>query len=296
MSSGIDDYLEQLKKELSGSDPATVQDAVSDAEEHLRTGLDQARKGQPELPENDALQKILAAYGTPSEIAAAYREIETRVTPSLAPPKQPDDRSLAYRFFGVFVDPRAYASLFYMFFSLITGIVYFTWAMTGIWLSVGLIFLVIGLPFVALFLLSIQGIALVEGRIVEALLGVRMPRRPLFSKKHLGIWVRFKALVSDKLSWTTIVYMIVQLPLGIFYFTLFVTMLALGLVGIAQPILYFWFDLPLFTFDGVDYYPEVWMLPFIVIVGALWILLTMHLAKFFGRLHGIFAKSLLVRN
>ncbi len=123
----VDDYLDTLKKELSGADPATVQDALADAEDHLRTGLEQLLKTESELAESAALQRVIEEYGSPGEVAAAYRQIEDRVSPPLAPPTQKDERSLVSRFFGVFVEPRAYASLFYMLFSMITGIVYFTW-------------------------------------------------------------------------------------------------------------------------------------------------------------------------
>jgi hypothetical protein len=60
--------------------------------------------------------------------------------------------------------------------------------------------------------------------------------------------------------------------------------------------LYFVFDLPLAHIDGVSYYVPGWMTPMFVFVGILWILLTMHFAKLVGRLHGAFAKSLLVRD
>jgi hypothetical protein len=296
MTDPVEDYLGKLKDELSGADSATVQDALADAEDHLRTGLAQLLNTNPDIPENDALQQVADAYGTPTEVASAYRQIEARVLPPLAPPQQRDKRSWASRFFGVFVDPRAYASLFYMFFSLTTGVVYFTWAVTGLSLSAGLFVLIIGLPFFALFLLSVQGIALVEGRIVEALLGVRMPRRPIFSQKHLGLWQRFKVLVSDKRTWTTILYMILQLPLGVIYFTVFVTMLAFGLVGIAEPVLQFGFGVPFAQFNDFAFHLPAVLMPFVVVVGVLWILLIMHLAKFLGRVHGAYAKTLLVRD
>ena len=296
MTDPVDGYLVKLKDELSGADPATIQDALADAEDHLRTGLAQFQGGTPDLSEDDALRQVIDAYGTPAEVASAYREIEARVLPPLAPPHNGDDRSWMSRFLGVFVDPRAYASLFYMLFSLITGIVYFTWAVTGLSLAVGLFVLIIGLPFIALFLLSVQGIALVEGRIVEALLGVRMPRRPIFSQKHLGVWQRFKALVRDKRSWTTILYMILQMPLGVIYFNVFVVMLSLGLAGLAAPVLEYGFDIPLAQFNDTSYHIPHIMMPLVVLVGVLWILLTMHLAKFLGRLHGAYAKALLVRD
>lgn len=311
MFENVEDYLKQLRKDLRGSDPATVQDALSDAEEHLRTALEQARREAPDVSEKDALEPILVAYGTPADVAAAYREIEDRTHPALAPAVRPaapttettaaasrpgEDRSLASRFFGVFVDPRAYAALFYMFFSLITGILYFTWAVTGLSLSLGLIVLVIGVPFIIVFLLSVQGIALVEGRMVEALLGVRMPRRPLFAGRHLGYWDRLKTLFTDKVTWTTLVYLLLQLPLGILYFTVFITMLAFGVAGILYPFAYGLFDVPLIQVDHRLFYPPVWLLPLIVLVGVLWILVTMHAGKWVGRLHGSYAKLLLVRD
>ena len=68
--------------------------------------------------------------------------------------------------------------MFYMLLSLATGIFYFTWTVTGVSLSAGLSVLIIGLPFIVLFIGSVRALALVEGRIVEAMLGARMPRRP----------------------------------------------------------------------------------------------------------------------
>lgn len=295
MHNGIETYLDQLKRALSGCDPATVQDALSDAEEHLRTAMEQSLRNRPDVAKDQALQTIIEQYGAPEEIASAYETIEARLVPSMAPIQQPDDRSPARKFFGVFVDPRAYASVLYMIFALATGIVYFTWAVTGLSLSAGFAILIIGVPFFALFLLSIQGIALVEGRIVEALLGIRMPRRPIFSKSHLGFWNRLKALFKDKRSWTTIIYMIVMLPLGIIYFTLFVTLLSVGLGLIGQPILENVFDIPLVEYDGVGYYVPNWFMPVVVLFGFLWILLSMHFAKGLGRIHGAFAKALLVK-
>lgn len=289
---------------MAGSDPATVQDALSDAEEHLRAALEQARAEFPEKAEADALPAIFEEYGAPADVAVAYKEIEIRTPPALAPSVRPDTpvstpgapRSLLAQFFGVFVDPRAYAALFYMFFSLITGILYFTWAVTGLSLSFGFIILIIGVPFILVFLLSIQGIALVEGRMVEALLGVRMPRRPLFTGRHLGFWGRLKALFTDKVTWTALAYMIVQMPLGILYFTVFVTMMAFGLAGIVHPIVHAVWDVPLMEFNGRQFHPPTWLQPIVVAVGVLWILLTMHAARYVGRLHGAWAKLLLVRD
>ncbi len=305
MIQSIDDYLSQLKKELSGCDRATIQDALSDAEEYLRTALNSVTSNDTTISEADALSQIIERYGMPEEVATAYREIEHRITPALAQPSYPDEpeetkkekneRPLLSRFFGVFADFRAWGAFLYLLFSLLTGILYFTWAVTGISLSAGLIILIIGLPFTGLFILSVRGIGLVEGRIVEALLGIRMPRRPQFHRRNMGLWSRFKDIILDKHTWLSLVYMILQLPLGIIYFTVFITLIALSLSGIAIPILQLGFDIPV-NINGGSYYLAGWMLPLVVVVGILLATLTMHLAKYAGRMHGALAKVLLVRS
>ena len=235
MINSIEQYLTELKKALSGSDRATIQDALSDAEEYLRTALN-GQMADTTISEVDALSDIIEKYGTPEEIASAYREIESRITPALVPvrpqveteePVKKDERSSLRQFFGVFADPIAWGSFLYLLFSLLTGTLYFTWVVTGISLSAGLMILIIGLPFAGLFILSARGIGLVEGLIVEALLGIRMPRRPPYQRRNMGWWQRFKSIVTDKHTWFSLVYMVLQFPLGIIYFFVFVTLIAI---------------------------------------------------------------------
>jgi uncharacterized membrane protein len=199
MITNIDEYLDVLKKNLEGCDSATIQDALADAEEYLRNGLETARSNKTEVSESDALGPIIEEFGTPEEFAADYKKIEARVRPSFSPAiSSATNKSSFNKLFGIFADPAAWSSLLFMLVSLVTGIIYFTWAVTGLSLSVGLLVLIISLPFIGLFLLSVRGIALIEGRIVEALLGVRMPRRPVFVDTTIGWWARFKILSTSR--------------------------------------------------------------------------------------------------
>ena len=295
MSKRIDEYLARLKRELEGTDRATIQDALADTEEHLRTALEQSLQDHPELTEQKALEAIMEEYGTPGETAAAYREIEERTKPVFAP-RRSEHRSITGQILGVFIDPRAYAALLYMLFSMITGIIYFTWATSGLSISAGVIVLIIGIPFFGLFLLSVQGLALVEGRIVEALLGVRMPRRPIFSRKDLPMWEKFKSLVKDRRTWLTLLYMIILMPLGIVYFTLFLTLLIFALYGLVSPLLFYYFELPFAHINGIDIFVPGWYAPLTVLAGILLLMLTLHLAKGLGHLHGRLAKAMLVKD
>ena len=295
MINSIDEYLRQLKKELTNCDRATIQDALSDAEEYLRNGVENLRETQPKVSEESLFPSIVEEYGTPSEIAEAYRRIEARSSPSLVTRTRLDKPSSINRFFSVVIDPRAWGAVLYLLFALATGIIYFTWTVTGISLSLGLLVLVIGIPIAGLFILSTRGLALLEGRMVEALLGIRMPHRSFFSNKNPSLWGKFKTLISDKYTWFSLVYMILQLPLGIIYFSVFITLFAISLYFIITPILEVGFGLPLFTNYGSQYYLNGWVMPVVVIGGILLFVVTMHLAKVTGNMHGRLAKAMLVR-
>jgi uncharacterized membrane protein len=295
MINNIDDYLRQLKKELTNCDKATIQDALSDAEEYLRNAVHNLKETQPAVSAENALPSIIEGYGTPSEIAEAYRKIEAHGSPDYTQKQRRKQFTIFTRFFGVVIDPRVWGALLYFIFSLITGILYFTWAVTGISLSVGLLILIIGIPFAGVFILSTRGIALLEGRLVEALLGMRMPHRQIFTNTNPGLWNRFKALISDKYSWFTLVYMILQLPLGIIYFSVFISLIAVSLGLVATPVIELGFGLPLFTLENSQFYLNGWVMPIAVVVGILIFILTLHLVKFTGNIHGRLAKAMLVR-
>jgi hypothetical protein len=315
MINNVEQYLAQLKEELSESDPATIQDALTDAEDHLRTALNGLADSVNSASRAEALTSIIEKYGTPEEVAAADREIE-RFTPTSfdkpvsyrekepleleeeIEPEKPavkDTRPLYLRFFGIVIDPRAWGALLYLYFAFATGIIYFTWVTVGVSLSVSLLVLIIGLPLAALFILSVWGISLAEGRIIEALLGVRMPRRPRYYRKNMGWWPRLKTMLTDRYTWLSLVYMILQGPLGLFYFCFFTVLIAVSLYGIATPILHFGFHIPVSNMNGIQYYLRDWIIPFTFIVGALLFIVTMHLAKLFGQVHGKMAKVMLVR-
>jgi len=293
MIKSVEEYLELLKTELQDSDAATVQDALSDAEEHLRAALTSLREKQPEASEEEALTQVIDQYGSPEETASAYVEVERRTSPQLARPVA-NNESLLARFFGVYVDVRAWGSLLYMLIAFVTGIFYFTWAVTGLSLSVSFALFIFGLPFALLFFLSVRGLALLEGRLVESLLGVRMPRRPLFTQQNLKWIERLKELAIDRHTWFSILYMFIQFTLGTIYFVLFVTVLSFSLSFIAIPIVQEWSGMGAIYNNGIRYFFPIWSYPLLIVGGLILWTTFMNLARGVGQLHGRMAKSLLV--
>ncbi|MBB1472540.1 sensor domain-containing protein [Luteimonas sp. MC1782] len=293
LPTSIPAYLEHLRRSLAGADPALVHDALYDAEEYLRSELAE----NPGRSEAEVIAAVASSYGDPDEVADIYRDTEATVQTALRAPPPPQRKSLAGRFFGVAADPRAYASLFYMVLALATGIFYFTWVVAGLSMSAGLAVLIIGIPFVILFFGSVRVLSLVEGRMVEVMLGERMPRRPLYSARGRSIWRRIGDMFSDPRTWSTMLYMLLMLPLGILYFTVAATFGGVALGFIAAPLaLLPGVELNVWMF-GIDLPEEApWLLPVVSLVGVLLLFATLHMARGIGRLHGRFAKHLLVKS
>jgi hypothetical protein len=302
----IEEYLKQLRAALEGEDPALIQDALYDAEEYLRAEV----AAHPEKSEADVLELIASTYGAPEEVAAAYKDTEVKVKAALRTPPPPQRSQTPpggiRRFFGIFLDPRAYTSLFYMILTLATGIIYFVLVVVGISLSAGLAILIIGVPFFLAFIGATRVISLGEGRLIEAITGERMPRRPVHPGPAAGWGARIGAMLRDARTWTTLLYFVLMLPLGIIYFVIACVGLSLGLKWVTAPAVmlgehFGWIDT-----DG-------WGGPFLLHhhwtalsvgswVGSLVllalgiVLLTglMHVARGIGRGHARLAKALLV--
>jgi uncharacterized membrane protein len=293
----IAEYLENLRAALRGADPALIQDALYDAEDHLRSELAE----NPGKSEAEVLAKIATTYGAPDEVAGIYVDKEQQVQQALRAPPPPTRTTVLGRFFGVAADPRAYAALFYMMLSLATGIFYFVWAVTGISLSLGLSILIFGLAFAVLFFGTVRVLSLVEGRIIEVMLGERMPRRPVYAERGKPVMARIKDMFTDPRTWSTLLYMVLMLPLGIVYFTMAVTGITLSLALMFAPVAIILRSVGIIDtggiyIDGEYLMPPLIALPLAFLIGVVLLFTMLHLARGVGRFQGALAKHLLVKS
>lgn len=290
----ISAYLRQLRDALAGATPGLIADALADCEDHLRGEL----ASNPGRTEAEMLQAVIESYGTPAEVAEEYRSREATITGPFPAPATPKARHRG--FFGVLGDPRAYGALLYMLLSLVTGIFFFVWAITGLALSAALFILIVGIPFALLFIASVRVLSLVEGRIVEGLLGVRMPRRlPPANPSGYGLGARIKDALLDVRTWSSLFYLVLMLPLGIVYsvcaivgLTFSVGFAGTALWGLVTNQSHFavsnvpWLNHLLHTAPG---------LVLMMVIGSLLFVALLHLARAVGWLHGRIAETLLIR-
>lgn len=294
----IDEYLKQLRAALESEDSALIQDALYDAEEYLRAEV----AAHPEKSEADVLELIASTYGAPDEVATAYRDTEVKVKAAMRNPRprRTENQSKARRFFGIYSDPRAYTSLFYMLLTLATGIMYFTLVVVGVSLSAGLAILIIGVPFFLAFIGITRAISLGEGRLLEAITGERMPRRPVHPGPVKGWWGRIGSMLSDARTWTTLLYLVLMLPLGIIYFVVATVGLSIGVNLSLAPFAVIgenlgWLDALTLGDHYIRLTQTSWVGSlFLLALGVIVLTATMHLARGMVRGHARLAKMLLV--
>jgi len=266
------------------------------------TGTATAAPAPPEAPPAPATPAPPAApvppttpapWAPPAQPAPAGVAAGTAAAVAAAGAAQP---SIWKQIFGVVADPSVYKALVYMLLSLATGIFYFTVVVTGVSTAGGMLFLIIGIPLFLLVLGIVRAMSLFESRLVEGLLGTRMPRRERADLPAASILERVAFWIRDGRTWASMAYMILMLPLGIIYFTVAVTGLAVGFGLIGTPFGH-WAREQVFLWHGVEYTWSLptWAIPIAVVVGLLVLLLMLHLIRWIGRGHAAFAKRMLVR-
>lgn len=289
----LPEYLLAIRAALAGADKAMVQDALYDAEEHVRGEM----AANPGVPEAELLARIASSYGSPEEIAAIYRDTEIKVQRALRPPPPPPAASPWRRALGIAIDPRAWGALLYMLLSLLTGVLYFTVVATGLSMSAGLALLIIGVPFFLLYLGLVRVLSLLEGRIVEGLLGERMPRRPASARRDLPFLERIVAMLKDPRTWLTQLYMVMLLPLGVVYFTIAFGGLATSLALFFGPLVAWLMDGQSGLYlDGIRVAPAGLLTPVSMAAGLLLGFIVLYLARAIGVVQGAIAKHLLVES
>ncbi len=118
------------------------------------------------------------------------------------------------------------------------GIALFTWAITMLSLGAGLAITIIGIPLLALTVVSGRWIGVMERWRAATFLDVDTPA-PLPLQSRTGVWPRIRQGLGDRAGWRGLLYGLVMLPWSIITFTFTVTMWSVAL-GLTTLPLYDW--------------------------------------------------------
>jgi len=129
-------------------------------------------------------------------------------------------------------------TLVYLMLSLPLGVVYFVLVVTGLALSVGTLIIWIGIPLLLITLRMVRGMAEIERQIIAHLFRRPLPSRPYNSQPKQSFLGRLGAVLRDPRTWSSALYMLFKMPLGIVSFVLAVTLPLVSLALTALPLVY----------------------------------------------------------
>jgi len=121
-----------------------------------------------------------------------------------------------------------------------------------------------------------------------------MPRRPLFGAQGLKWFERLRILLTDRRTWLSLVYLLLQMPLGVLYFSVTIMLLTFSIGLVIAPIAQWILGFPTYQINGVDFYAPVWQLLLAQLAGVLLVTITMFMVRGIGSLHARYAKWMLV--
>lgn len=134
---------------------------------------------------------------------------------------------------------RAMGGIVFLLLGLPLGICYFVITVVGLSVGLGTLVIWIGLPILFVTLLVVRGMAEIERRLVSNLLGIPLSYQlPGQSESGLSLLRRFGRILTDPYTWTSTVYMLIKLPLGILGFTLTISLTTAALSLTLAPLGY----------------------------------------------------------
>ncbi len=206
------------------------------------------------------------------------------------------DQDFFTRFTHIAFEGRSYLNLIYLLLMLPLGIIYFTLVITGISLSLSLLIILIGVLIGFVFILLVRGISGVHLVFASTLLGFELPPKQKESPTQLSFTDNLKKVFTDPKTYTSLVYMFIELPLGIIYFTFVVTFVSLSVSFTLSP--FFWIlqeETDLYLGDNWIWYLEFDETILVSLVGIVLFFITLHLGKLLTKVERFLCENLLVR-
>ncbi|WP_166246114.1 sensor domain-containing protein [Paenibacillus turpanensis] len=151
---------------------------------------------------------------------------------------------------SLITDPKTYAKILYLLLSLPVGILYFTIAVTGFTLSIGLTPIFVGFPLAIGMLQLSKGVLRWESTLAGQLLHQPVPEWGQREPSPPGFWSKLSYYATDFRSYKGLLFMILKLPLGIISFTVCITAIATSAAFLAAPLV----QIILINEIGIDIY------------------------------------------
>ena len=210
---------------------------------------------------------------------------------------------------SVITRQQTYVNVFYLLLSFPLGIGYFVFLVTGLSVGFGLLVIWVGVPILALVLAGSWVLSRLEQEIANRVLRLDIPSiifprtsNPLsadatglgFTERVFArTWRQVKALLSDRLTWTGMVYLFLKFPLGVASFVIVVTLASVTASLLGAPF-YYWVG------DGIDFgiwqVDQLWEALILMLAGVPSLFISLHLFNATAYVSGRIARVMLAKS
>ena len=186
-----------------------------------------------------------------------------------------DLNSLARSFFGVLGRGRSYLNGLYLLLAFPLGVLYFTFLTVGVSLGLGLLLIWIGLAVLAAVLLVSWLLSSFERLQAIWLLGAPI-EGPAEAPAPASAGERIKRWLSDRVTWTGPLFLLLKFPLGVVSFCVAIFCIAASMTLLLAPVFFPWEHIH-FDFGGWQIAVDTWFEALLCTpVGLLFLILSLH--------------------
>lgn len=144
------------------------------------------------------------------------------------------------RFFGVWLRGQTYLNLVYLILAFPLGLAYFIFFIVGISLGLPLTIILVGFAILAFVALGWWVFATFERMLAIWLLRVDIPPMDKPGAQPVGFGEKFTTLLTNPVTWKSLIFLIVKFPLGILSFIALVLFGGISLALLVSPLTFWW--------------------------------------------------------
>jgi hypothetical protein len=201
------------------------------------------------------------------------------------------------RFFGVIVRGQSWLNVLYLLLAFPLGMFYFIFLTVGLSMGIGMAIVWVGIPILLVMVAAWWGFAAFERIQARYLLGVQMPPSPRPWEQAEGVLARLRAHFGSASTWKDLLFLFLKFPLGVFSFAVTVGVLALSDALLLAPLYFRFVDIG--AHNGVRVIVQIdtlWKALIAMPIGAILLILSLHLLNAIAELFRVIAKALLAEN
>ena len=207
---------------------------------------------------------------------------------------------------SVITRQQTYLSALYLLLSFPLGVAYFVFLVTGLSVGFGLLVIWVGVPILALVLAGSWVLSRLEQATTNRMLKLDIPaiafprtsdplsaaaaRLSVTERVFVRTWRQFKAHLSNRLTWTGMLYLFLKFPIGVASFVIVVTLASLTAALVGAPF-YYWVG------DGTDFgiwqVDELWESLILMLAGVPSLFVSLHLINAAAWVSGRIARVML---